>query len=163
MVDPKKLASALALLSVAVLLLVSGCATRTDESSAPTPSPERVFTDPDCGTFGIVESAPDLGAESRREVLEVMIRGQQRALDESPDAVNTLGFTPEDALMALEAALTVLPDVEKEVGPDATVTVPAVNDAGTYLGEFVIRSQNGKYVFDTILIAHEGGIPCATE
>ncbi|GAA1768084.1 hypothetical protein [Agromyces humatus] len=162
MVDQKKLASTSALLSV-VVLLMSGCASQTEAPAGSTPSPERVFTDPDCGAFGIVESAPDLGAESRREVLEVMIRGQQRALSESPGAESIFGFTPEDALMALEAALTVLPDVEKGVDPDATVTVPAVNDAGTYLGEFVIRSQNGKYVFDTILIAHEGGIPCPTE
>lgn len=160
MVGQKDPRATLALAGV-VALLISGCATEAQPVAGPTSS-ERVFTDPDCGTFGIVESAADLGADSRREVIQVSIEGQ-RDLIESPPDLNTVGFTPKDAILALEAALEALPDIEREADPDETVIVPAVDESGAYLGEFVIRSQNGKYVFDTILIAHEDGIPCPTE
>jgi hypothetical protein len=156
MVEQKKLATTLALLSMAVLL-ISGCATPTDTPAAPTPTAEVV---PDCGTFAILEWEGGGGTPTRREVLEDMVRGTRSIIETPDDELNR--STPEDTLMTLEAALTALPRIEEQADVDETVTVPAMDDTGTYLGEFVIERRRGNYVIDTYTIAHEGGIPCPT-
>ena len=150
-------ASTLALTAMSVFW-VSGC-TSPMPLSAETAATPRVFADPDCGTATILETAPGLGADSRRDLIDSALNGHRDLIESS--SANTLGYAPEDAVLVFQEALKALPEVEEGAAPDQTIAVPAVTGTGAYLGELVIRSDQGKYVFDTVLIAHEGGVPCS--
>ena len=154
----RTVASTLALTAVGVLSL-SGCMSYKPLSIETAATP-RVLPGPDCGTAAILETAPGLGAYSRRDLIYSALNGHRALIESSPSA-NTLGYAPEDAVLVFEEALKALPAVEDGAASDQTVSVPAVTGTGTYLGELVIRSDQGTYVFDTVLIAHEGGVPCS--
>jgi hypothetical protein len=87
-----------------------------------------------------------------------MVRGQ-RSIIGTPEA-ELHRSSPEDMLMTLEAALRALPEIERQVDSNATVTVPAVAEDSVKLGEFLITPNGDNYVISSFTIAHEDGKPC---